>query len=47
MKPKDFIAQQGTDYFTLNKGKVISLRLRGDNELVIKGHFIGILRVGE
>ncbi len=47
MKPKDFIAQHGIDYFTANKGKTITVRLLSDGGLVFSGFFVGITPIGE
>lgn len=45
MKPRDFIAMNGIDYFTANKGKKITVRLLSDDGLVYSGYFIGITPV--
>lgn len=47
MNPKDYIAQHGVDYFTVNKGKIITVRLLSDEGLVFSGYFLGISRVGD
>ncbi|MBO5615081.1 MAG: hypothetical protein J5932_03025 [Prevotella sp.] len=46
MKPKDYIAQYGIDYFSINKGKAITVRLLSDDSLIFSGHFIGIFHIG-
>jgi len=47
MKPKDYIAQHGIDYFTSNKGRTITVRLLSDDGLIFSGHFLGISRIGD
>ena len=47
MKPRDYIALHGIDYFTVNKGKTITVRLLSDDGIVFSGHFFGISRVGD
>lgn len=45
MRPRDFIAMNGIDYFTANKGKTITVRLLSNDGLVYSGYFIGITSV--
>lgn len=45
MRPRDFIARNGIDYFTANKGKTITVRLLSDDGLVFSGYFVGITPV--
>ena len=45
MRPRDFIAKNGIDYFTTNKGKTITVRLLSDDGLVFSGYFVGITPV--
>ena len=47
MKPKDYIAQNGIDFFEVNKGKTITIRLQSVDELVLTGYYIGISHVGD
>lgn len=47
MKPKDYIAQHGIDYFAANKGKTITVRLLSDEGLVFTGHFLGVTHIGD
>ena len=42
MKPKDFIAQNGIDYFQAQEEKTVTVRLLSDDELVFSGFFVGI-----
>lgn len=44
MKPWEFIAQNGIDFFQAQKGKTVTVRLLSDDELVFSGYFGGITR---
>lgn len=47
MKPKDYTAQHGIDYFAANKGKTITVQLLSDEGLVFTKHFFGITCLGD
>lgn len=42
MKPLVYIEKKGLDYFTVNEGKTITVRLLSNDELVLSGKFIGL-----
>ena len=42
MKPYDFVAQNGIEYFQAQKDKTITVRLLSDDDLVFSGYFVGI-----
>lgn len=46
MKPYEYIALHGIDYFKKNKGKIITVRLLSDDGLIYSGHFAGITPIG-
>ncbi len=46
MKPHEYIASHGIEYFKMNKGKTITVRLLSDDGLVYSGHFTGITPIG-
>lgn len=47
MKPREFIAQYGIDYFNSQKGKTVTVRLLSDDGLVFSGFFVGVKQTGD
>jgi|GEM_PF-5540824 hypothetical protein len=42
MKPIDYIAKYGLDFFNANKGKMITVKLLSNTNIVLSGKFIGV-----
>ena len=42
MKPHEYIAKNGIEFFQSQKGKTITVRLLSDEGLVFSGYFVGI-----